>query len=186
MKSPNRHEPSERVVLSVGSNLGDRMGNLRFGLEELSQHGQLVAVSSVYETPPQGYADQPDFLNLASVLTTDVSPMELLSIVNEVEHRCGRRREFKNGPRQLDIDIIFWGDRIIDQPGLTVPHPRWTERSFVLAPLLELGPSLGASELETSIEEHWAALLQDGPPAMERVADPIRSKTDLKTKPGEE
>jgi 2-amino-4-hydroxy-6-hydroxymethyldihydropteridine diphosphokinase len=145
-----------RTYVGLGSNLGDREGTIRAALDALaSEPGlDLVAVSTLVETEPVGYVDQPRFLNGAAAFDTEKSPQDLLTTLLEVEGRFGRRREgaVPNGPRTLDLDLLLYGDAEIDEPGLTVPHPRMHERGFVLGPLAELAPGLevpGKGRIET-------------------------------------
>ncbi len=140
------------VILALGSNLGDRLANLRAGVVALPAHGvAVVQASSVWETPPVP-ADQPAFLNAALVGETDRPPADLLAALKSIERDLGRRPTRHWGPRPIDLDILFYGDRRTDTPDLTIPHPRVAERAFVLAPLAEVWPGplpvLGASALE--------------------------------------
>ncbi len=130
------------VYLGLGSNIGDRPGNLNRALDFLSQRLRVVQVSSVYDTEPVGNPDQPRFLNMVCQVTTGLEPMALLSLVKGIESKLGRLPRTSNLPRPIDIDILFYGDRIIETPKLTVPHPRLTERAFVLIPLAEIAPDL--------------------------------------------
>jgi 2-amino-4-hydroxy-6-hydroxymethyldihydropteridine diphosphokinase len=126
------------AFLGLGSNLGDRLANLGDAVDLLASHGVEVARSSrVYETEPVG-PPQPDFLNAVIEVETMMPPRTLLRACLEVEHAMGRRRSEPWGPRVIDIDLLTYGDEEIDEPGLTVPHPRMHERGFVLVPLLEL------------------------------------------------
>jgi 2-amino-4-hydroxy-6-hydroxymethyldihydropteridine diphosphokinase len=136
-----------RAYVGLGANLGDREKNLRRALELLgAEHGiEVVAVSSFRETDPVGYVDQPRFLNGACALETDLSPRELLERLLQVERALGRDRESAGprwGPRPIDLDLLLYGRETIEEPGLTVPHARLTERSFALEPLVELAPGL--------------------------------------------
>jgi 2-amino-4-hydroxy-6-hydroxymethyldihydropteridine diphosphokinase len=131
-----------RVFLALGANLGDRSGTLRQALVDLSDVGQIVRVSSLYETEPVGYADQPRFLNAVAILETDLAPNELLEQTSAVEQAYGRRRTFANAPRTLDIDILLYDDQIIQSARLTIPHPRLQDRAFVLVPLAEIAPDV--------------------------------------------
>jgi 2-amino-4-hydroxy-6-hydroxymethyldihydropteridine diphosphokinase len=135
-----------RAYIGLGANLGDREANIRQALELLvAEPGiELVAVSSLRETDPVGYLDQPRFLNGACAVDTDLSPRELLGRLLAVEWALGRERGQgpRFGPRPIDLDLLLFGDETLDEPGLTLPHPRLTERSFVLEPLLELDPDL--------------------------------------------
>lgn len=126
------------TVLALGSNLGDRVANLRAALDLLTERGaRPVRVSSVWETPPVP-ADQPPYLNAAAVVETALSPEELLAVAKEVEHLLGRRPAGRWRPRPIDIDVLFCGDRVIASEALTAPHPRIAERAFVLLPLSEV------------------------------------------------
>ena len=125
-------------VVALGSNLGSREENISAALGLFARECEVAAVSSLYETPPVGYADQGDFLNAAALLKTELGPLALLDLCNEIEARLGRKRTFKNAPRPIDADIIFYGSAELDTPRLSIPHPRWLERDFVLTPLLDL------------------------------------------------
>jgi 2-amino-4-hydroxy-6-hydroxymethyldihydropteridine diphosphokinase len=132
-----------RAYVGLGSNLGDREGAIRDALEALAEHVRVVAVSSLRETEPWGYAEQPPFLNAAAAVETDLSPRELLDLLLAVERRLGRTRDgARYGPRAIDLDLLLYGEEVVDEPGLTVPHPRLHERRFALEPLAELDPDL--------------------------------------------
>lgn len=132
-----------KVWLALGSNLGDRLGNLDEALRLLARGGcRVLKKSSVYETEPLYYLKQPAFFNMAAACETRLSPAELLALIGRVEKALRRRRLLRNGPRTIDIDILFYGGRVIKEPGLLVPHPRLAEREFVLAPLAEISPRL--------------------------------------------
>ncbi|MEW5827047.1 MAG: 2-amino-4-hydroxy-6-hydroxymethyldihydropteridine diphosphokinase [Candidatus Bipolaricaulota bacterium] len=129
------------IVLLFGANLGDREAALRTAERDLEGIGIVwEAVSALYETEPVGVADQPWFLNRAARGLTDLSPHELLAACKAVERRAGRTAGERFGPRPLDIDILLYGRRVIQEPELTVPHPRLRERRFALVPLLEIFP----------------------------------------------
>jgi len=128
-----------RVFLSLGSNLGDRMEHLRQGVE--SRTG-LVAVSPVYETEPVGGPDQGAFLNIVAELDVDLDPYELLGLCHRIESAAQRVRDVRWGPRTLDVDIIWMDGIELDTERLTIPHVRWKERRFVMAPLRDLAPDL--------------------------------------------
>ena len=130
------------VYLALGSNLGDRRGSLAMALQMLREHIEITAISSIYETEPVGYLDQPRFLNIVCVGKTELSAPDLLTSAKEIERLIGRQPTFRNGPRPIDIDIIFYDDLQITQEHLTIPHPRMAERAFVLAPLAEIAPDL--------------------------------------------
>jgi 2-amino-4-hydroxy-6-hydroxymethyldihydropteridine diphosphokinase len=129
----------QAAYIGLGSNLGDRIQNLTDALEYLEDEGVITdEVSSVYETEPQGFTDQPWFLNMAARVKTTVSARDLLKLLQRIEARMGRVREMRWGPRVIDLDILLFGREVISQPDLEVPHPRLTQRAFVLIPLLEI------------------------------------------------
>ena len=132
----------ERVYLGLGANLGDRVGNIARALALLEERGRIELVSSLYETEPVGFRDQPRFLNAVAAYLTELEPLELLACNKEIEKRLGRTSSFPNAPRPIDIDILFYGDRVLKTPDLEIPHPRLRERAFVLVPLAELAPDL--------------------------------------------
>ena len=134
-----------RAYVGLGANIGDRERTLRAAVGRLAAVPgiDVAAVSSFRETDPVGYLDQPRFLNGAVALDTDLSPRELLDTLLGVERELGRTREGPRfGPRTIDLDLLLYGDETIDEPGLTVPHPRLHERRFALEPLAELAPRL--------------------------------------------
>lgn len=135
---------NNRVFLSLGGNLGDPRKSMASALRLLADDANVdvVAVSSLYRTPPWGKLDQPDFLNAAAELSTSLSPHDLLDLCLGTEKKLKRVREERWGPRLIDIDILVFGDRVIQETGLEVPHPRMLERAFVLAPLDEIAPNL--------------------------------------------
>jgi 2-amino-4-hydroxy-6-hydroxymethyldihydropteridine diphosphokinase len=128
-----------RAYVGVGSNLGDREGTIRAAIDGLPG---VVAVSKLRETEPVGPVEQPIFLNGAVALETELSPRELLDLLLAVERGLGRERRERWGPRTIDLDLLLYGDRTVDEPGLTLPHPRLHERRFALEPLAELDPEL--------------------------------------------
>jgi 2-amino-4-hydroxy-6-hydroxymethyldihydropteridine diphosphokinase len=135
---------SKSAFVGIGSNLGDREGNFRQAVELLSaEHGiDVVAVSEIRETDPVGPVEQGPFLNGAVLIETGLAPRELLERLLAVEERLGRVRRERWGPRTIDLDLLLYGDDVVDEPGLTVPHPRLHERRFALEPLSDLAPSL--------------------------------------------
>ena len=134
---------TKRVYLSLGSNLGHLEENLERALALLENEKiQVVERSSIYETEPRDVPDQPWFLNMAVTCETRCFPLQLLTAVRNVERQMGRVRRIRRGPRVIDIDILLFGNAVIDTPRLTVPHPRMLERRFVLEPLLEIAPDL--------------------------------------------
>lgn len=134
---------SEHVVfVGLGSNLGDPESKLREGLAALSALPQtrIAAASSLYRSAPIGNTVQPDFVNAVARLATGLAPRALLSALLDIETKFGRQRSFRNAPRTLDLDLLLYDARTIDEPGLTIPHARMHERAFVLVPLLEIAP----------------------------------------------
>lgn len=130
---------SEPFAVGLGSNLADRMANLRLGLRAVAAHAEDLVVSAVYETEPAHYAEQGPFLNACCVGLTRLTPHQLLSELQDAERRAGRRRGGpRYGPRQLDLDLLLFGDLTLESDHLVVPHPRLRERAFVLAPLAEI------------------------------------------------
>lgn len=131
-----------RAYLGLGSNLGERLQHLRAAITALreTEGVSLVGVSSVYSSEPVGIGEQPEFLNAVVVLDTDLEPRRLLALAQEIEVREGRRRKERWGPRTLDVDILLYDDMKMDDPALTIPHPRLAERRFVLEPLCEVAP----------------------------------------------
>jgi 2-amino-4-hydroxy-6-hydroxymethyldihydropteridine diphosphokinase len=132
-----------RIFVGLGSNLGDRERNLREAVERLRKIG-VVRLSTLRDTDPVGVADQPNFLNAVAELSSELPARELLDRLLEIERELGRDRakEGRWGPRTIDLDLLLYGDEVIDEPGLTLPHPRLAERRFVLEPLHELAPDL--------------------------------------------
>jgi 2-amino-4-hydroxy-6-hydroxymethyldihydropteridine diphosphokinase len=129
------------AYLSLGSNVGDRHANLQRAISSLTERGiRVVKQSSIYETEPVGFRDQSWFLNCAVEVETLLSPKELLGVLLEIEQGMGRRRTVPMGPRIIDIDILLYGDEVIQSDELTIPHPRMAERRFVLVPLAEIAP----------------------------------------------
>lgn len=136
-----------RAYIGLGANLGDREATLRRAVELLGEVPgvEVVAVSSLHDTEPWGYADQPRFLNAACALETELAPRELLAALLDTERRLGRERVAgapRYGPRTIDLDLLVHGDLVVSEPGLEVPHPRLHERRFALAPLAEIAPAL--------------------------------------------
>ncbi len=131
-----------RVQLSLGSNLGDRQGHLRAALAALDEiEGvRLCAVSHAYETEPVGVRDQPAFLNLAAEVETALAPLELLDAAKTIERRLGRKPARRWGPRTVDIDLILWGQNVLNNVRLTLPHAEFRSRAFVLTPMAEIRP----------------------------------------------
>ncbi len=138
----------EHIFLGLGSNLGDRAANLCIAKEKLSSQGKIVSESPIYVTPPWGFEDQPDFLNQVIQVTTTLEPAPLLDFVKEIEEEMGREATFRYGPRLIDLDILFYGQRVIKEDNLQIPHPRLHERAFVLVPLNDIAPDFVHPVLE--------------------------------------
>ena len=142
------------AYLGLGSNQGDRRGNLEAAIARLGELGRVTALSSFYETEPVELTRQEWFLNCALALETELLPRQLLKRILQIEHGLGRKRRIPKGPRTLDIDILLFGRAVVALPGLKVPHPAMHQRRFVLAPLAEIAPGwvhptlqAGAAEL---------------------------------------
>jgi 2-amino-4-hydroxy-6-hydroxymethyldihydropteridine diphosphokinase len=131
-----------RAVVALGSNIEDPGAQVERAFDELSAlpQTQVLARSRLHRTAPVGFVDQPDFVNACALVDTGLEPRALLAELLALEKRHGRVRGVPNGPRTLDLDIVLYGDRVIDEPGLKVPHPRAHERAFVLVPLVEAWP----------------------------------------------
>lgn len=155
-------QAEERVFLGLGGNLGDPARAMGEALRLLDQgpDTRVAAVSPLYRTPPWGKTDQPDFLNAAAELRTRLSPHDLLELCLDAEHKLKRVRNERWGPRLIDIDILLFGDRRVQEPGLDIPHPRLLERAFVLVPLAAIAPDLVMDG--RTIAEHALSVEQAG------------------------
>ena len=126
------------VAIALGSNLGDRERMLREGVDALSEHLRHLRVSTFHETDPVGVGNQPRFLNAAATGDATLAARDLLCALQDIERRFGRERPYPGAPRTLDLDLILYGDLIVNEPDLVVPHPRFRDRAFVLTPLAEI------------------------------------------------
>lgn len=147
------------VIVGLGSNLGDRDVNLGRALDLVRELAgvSLLRVSTARETDPVGGPLQGKYLNAVAELETVIAPRELLARLHEIEAALGRVRTVQDGPRPIDLDILLYGDRIISEPGLEIPHPRMLEREFVLEPLAELAPERRHPLTGQTAREHWRA-----------------------------
>lgn len=130
------------AFVGIGANLGAREKQVREAALDLAELAgtQVIALSSLYRSAPVGYKEQPDFINAVARIDTTLSPRALLEALLAIERRHGRRREFANSPRTLDLDVLLYGAEVVHEPGLTIPHPRMYERAFVVVPLVEIAP----------------------------------------------
>ncbi len=140
------------VYLGLGSNMGDRQENVDKALDFLAQRLRMGKISSVYDTEPVGNVEQPRFLNLVCQACTRLSPMALLALAKGIESKLGRTGK-SNAPRPIDIDILLYGEQVIETPELVIPHPRMMERAFILIPLAEIAPDLVHPVSGKSIKE---------------------------------
>lgn len=152
---------NHNVYLGLGSNLGDRRANLQAALAAFPPQLEVLATSPIYETEPWGYRDQDEFLNQAVLVSTDLAPAELLVFLKGLEKQLGRVPTFKNGPREIDIDIIFYDDAVIEEEGLHIPHPHMAERVFVLAPLNDIAPDFPHPILQKKVSQLYLELEGD-------------------------
>jgi GTP cyclohydrolase-4 len=150
------------IYLALGSNLGDRRANLAAALQRLRNAVEIISLSSVYETEPVGYTDQPRFLNMVLQGRTNLSPEALLAYVKSIEVTLGREPTFRNGPRPIDIDILFYDELRHNEEHLTIPHPRLAERAFVLVPLTEIAPDVIDPASGKSARELLESVPKDG------------------------
>jgi 2-amino-4-hydroxy-6-hydroxymethyldihydropteridine diphosphokinase len=143
------------AYIGLGSNLGDKKSNIQKVIDIIREKKILkeIKVSSLFLTEPVGKKEQPDFLNLVIKGKTELGPFELLSSLLEIENNLGRKRKEKWGPRQIDLDILFYGDIILNQENLVIPHPELPNRRFVLVPLMELSPDLKHPLLNKNIRQ---------------------------------
>jgi len=150
----------ERVFLGLGSNVGDRLRQIERAIEALraDPRMELAACARIYETEPWGHEEQPRFLNTVVEVCTELPPRELLRKLQGIERALGRRRRGRWGPREIDLDLLLYGDRVVCEDGLQVPHPRLHERAFVLVPLAELAPEVRHPRIHKEIQDLLRAL----------------------------
>jgi 2-amino-4-hydroxy-6-hydroxymethyldihydropteridine diphosphokinase len=152
----------EIVHIALGSNLGGRLENLARARDLMSEFVRITALSSVYETTPWGFLDQPRFLNQVIRGNTPLAPLHLLNQLKRVERQMGRVESVRFGPRIIDLDILLYGERVIDYKRLQVPHPRMLERAFVLVPLAEISPGLIVPGANRTTAELLTGINHDG------------------------
>jgi len=141
------------IYLALGSNMGDRLANLEKARQALAPQVRIIMASAIYETTPWGYIEQEDFLNQVLEAETELLPLELLNWLKDIEKRLGRKKGFRNGPRMIDVDILFYGELILEMEQLQIPHARLHERAFVLVPLADIAPQFVHPVLGKTITE---------------------------------
>lgn len=148
----------QTAYIGMGANLDDRAATLREAMHRLGTLGTVTAVSSLYETEPVGFLDQPPFLNAVAAVETGLTPIEIVRGLLAIEDALGRTRSFRNAPRALDMDLLLLGDARLDTEDVVLPHPRMHERAFVLVPLAEIAPDAVHPSLRQQIAALRAAL----------------------------
>lgn len=141
------------VYIGIGSNVGDRYANITRACQLMSRAFKIEKLSSIYETEPEGYKNQADFLNAVIKARVDLGPAKILELLKRIEGQMGRLNSFRNAPRIIDLDILMIKDKVVREPGLNIPHPLLHQRSFVLIPLVEIEPELMHPALHKTIRE---------------------------------
>ena len=153
---------AQTTYIALGTNLGNRLANLRAAIAAFAPEIVVTAESHVYETPPWGYEDQPAFLNMVVKAETGLGPESLLKNQKQLEVELGREQNFRWGPRLIDLDILFYDNMVIDTPPLVIPHPRLHERAFVLVPLADVAPDLIHPIFQKSVSQLLAEVDRQG------------------------
>ena len=148
----------EIIYLALGSNLGDRLANLKAAIAALASVVTVLAESPIYETPPWGVTDQPPFLNMVLKGETRLAPLALLEYLKQLETQLGRLPSIRYGPRLIDMDILFYDELVLNTPELTIPHPHLQERAFVLVPLADLAAELVHPVFGKTVRQFLAAM----------------------------
>jgi len=142
------------VAISMGSNLGNRLSSLRKAVLLIKNEvANIIKTSDVFETPPFGITNQPRFLNACILIETDMPPLNLLEKLKKIEEQMGRIQRFKWGPREIDLDIVFYDEEVVNEPTLKIPHPHMHERPFVLIPLNQISPKWIHPTLKKTVEQ---------------------------------
>ena len=157
-----KKQNSATIYLALGSNLGNRDNNLQNAREALPPFVTIEKKSTIYETPPWGYTEQPPFLNQVVSGKTDLLPLELLAAIKKIESKLGRQKSFRFGPRSVDIDILLYDELILVTSTLVIPHPRMLQRGFVLVPLAEIAPKLIIPGTSRTDKEHLQRVSIEG------------------------
>jgi 2-amino-4-hydroxy-6-hydroxymethyldihydropteridine diphosphokinase len=153
---------NEQVFLALGTNIGDREANLCKARKALAPKVTIIKESPIYVTPPWGFEDQPEFLNQVLEVQTKMLPGRLLAYLKRIEKKMGRLETFRNGPRLIDLDILFYGQRVVKRSKLCIPHPRLHERAFVLVPLKDIAPEFVHPVLNVTVETMLAKINTEG------------------------
>ncbi|WGS66107.1 2-amino-4-hydroxy-6-hydroxymethyldihydropteridine diphosphokinase [Marinitoga aeolica] len=142
-------------AIALGSNVGNRLNNIKRAIELLSKYVEIIKISNIYETEPWGYTEQDTFLNACVLINTELEPYELLKICKNIEKDLKRKQRFKWGPREIDLDIIYYGDLVLEKDDLNIPHKHMFERDFVIVPLNDISPDWKHPIFNKTIKERY-------------------------------